>query len=190
MKEIKLSVSKGVLGCLMSHLMLLQEIINNKDIEDNDYVGIYEDDIFYCDNFDKKYNEFKKINLSDYNVDFTNKESKLTGASDLLLNADISFLTEWNNKQSNLSSTIAFTQFSDRVYSIGTNGRGNQIDKAFGSLDFITKAKLNKNLGLGLVVKNILDPSIERIQENANGDVNVLSYKKGLTMSLGINYQF
>jgi hypothetical protein len=135
-------------------------------------------------------NSKKVIKETDYNVDFTNKESKLTGASDLLLNADISFLTEWNNKQSNLSSTIAFTQFSDRVYSIGTNGRGNQIDKAFGSMDFITKAKLNKNLGLGLVVKNILDPSIERIQENANGDVNVLSYKKGLTMSLGINYQF
>jgi GR25 family glycosyltransferase involved in LPS biosynthesis len=70
MKQIKLSVPKGVLGCLMSHLMLLQEIINNKDIEDNDYVGIYEDDIFYCDDFDKKYNEFKKINLSNYNVDF------------------------------------------------------------------------------------------------------------------------
>lgn len=135
-------------------------------------------------------NSNKVIKETDYNVDFTNKESKLTGASDLLLNADISFLTEWNNKQSNLSSTIAFTQFSDRVYSIGTNGRGNQIDKAFGSLDFITKTKLNKNLGLGLVVKNILDPSIDRIQENANGDVNVLTYKKGLTMSLGINYQF
>lgn len=70
MKQIKLSVPKGVLGCLLSHLMLLQEIINNKDIEDNDYVGIYEDDIFYCDDFDKKYNEFKKINLSNYNVDF------------------------------------------------------------------------------------------------------------------------
>jgi len=52
MKQIKLSVPKGVLECLISHL--LQEIINNKDIEDNDYVGIYEDDIFYCDNFDKK----------------------------------------------------------------------------------------------------------------------------------------
>jgi GR25 family glycosyltransferase involved in LPS biosynthesis len=70
MKQIKLSVPKGVLGCLMSHLMLLQEIINNKDIEDNEYVGIYEDDIFYCDDFNKKYNEFKKINLSNYNVDF------------------------------------------------------------------------------------------------------------------------
>jgi hypothetical protein len=132
----------------------------------------------------------KVIKETDYNVDFTEKEGKLTGASDLLLNADISFLTEWNNKQSNFSATVAYTQFSDRVYSIGTNGRGNQIDKAFGSLDFITKAKLNKNLGLGLIVKNMLDPSIDRVQENANGDVNVLSYQKGLTMSLGINYQF
>jgi hypothetical protein len=127
---------------------------------------------------------------TDYNVYFTNKESKLTGASDLLLNADISFLTEWNNKESNLTSTIAYTQFSDRVYSLGTNSRGNQIDKAFGSLDFITRAKFNKNLGIGLIVKNLLDPSIDRVQENNNGDVNVLSYKKGLTMSLGINYQF
>jgi hypothetical protein len=135
-------------------------------------------------------NSTKVIKETDYNVAFTNKESKLTGASDLLLNADISFLTEWNNKESNLTSTIAYTQFSDRVYSLGTNGRGNQVDKAFGSLDFITKAKLNKNLGIGLVVKNILDPSIDRVQENNNGDVNVLSYKKGLTMSLGINYQF
>jgi len=138
----------------------------------------------------QKLDSEKVIRETDYNVDFTEKEGKLTGASDLLLNADISFFTEWNNKQSNLSATVAYTQFSDRVYSIGTNGRGNQIDKAFGSFDFITKAKLNKNLGLGLVFKNILDPSIDRVQENANGDVNVLSYQKGLTMSLGINYQF
>ena len=127
---------------------------------------------------------------TDYNVSFTNKESKLTGASDLLLNADISFVTEWNNKESNLNTTIAFTQFSDRVYAIGTNNRGNQVDKAFGSLDFITKVKLNKNLGLGFVAKNLLNPSINRVQENQNGAVNVLSYKKGIDVSLGINYQF
>lgn len=139
---------------------------------------------------DQKLSSDKVIKETDYNVAFTNKNSKLTGASDLLLNADLSFLTEWNNKESNLTSTIAYTYFSDRVYTIGTNSRGNQIDKAFGSLDFITKTKLNKNLGLGLVVKNLLDPSIDRVQENANGDVNVLSYKKGVTVSLGLNYQF
>ena len=135
-------------------------------------------------------NSTKVIKETDYNVSFTEKESRLTGASDLLFNADVSFLSEWNNKESNLTSTIAFTHFSDRVYSIGTNGRGNQIDKAFGSLDFITKLKFNKNLGLGFVAKNLLNPSIDRVQENTNGDVNVLSYKKGLTLSLNLNYQF
>jgi hypothetical protein len=135
-------------------------------------------------------NSAKVIKETDYNVSFTEKESKLTGASDFLLNADISFLSEWNNKESNLTSTLAFTQFSDRVYSIGTNSRGNQVDKAFGSLDFITKVKLNKNLGLGFVAKNLLNPTINRVQENNSGDVNVLSYKKGATVSLGINYQF
>ena len=139
---------------------------------------------------DQKLDSEKVIKETDFNVDFTNKNSKLTGASDLLLNADLSFLTEWNNKDSNFMSTLAYTYFSDRVYSIGTNSRGNQIDKAFGSLDFITKTKINKNLGLAFVVKNLLDPSIDRVQENANGDVNVLSYKKGLSLSLNLNYQF
>ncbi len=132
----------------------------------------------------------KVIKETDFNVAFTDKESKLTGASDLLLNADISFLKEWNNKESNVNSTLAFTQFSDRVYSLGTNGRGNQVDKAFGSLDFITKIKLNKNIGLGFVAKNLLNPAIDRVQENDNGDVTVLSYKKGITASFGISYQF
>src|SRR6218665_353262 len=111
-------------------------------------------------------NSAKVIKETNYNVAFTDKESKLTGASDFLVNADISFLAEWNNKESNLTSTFAFTQFSDRVYSIGTNGRGNQIDKAFGSLDFITKIKLNKSLGLGFVARNLLNPTINRVQEN------------------------
>lgn len=127
---------------------------------------------------------------TDLEADFTETESRLTGASDLLLNADISFLKEWNNKEGNLNATLAFTQFSDRVYAIGTNGRGNQVDKAFGSLDFITKVKLNKNLGFGLIARNLLNPAIERVQENANGDVTVLSYKKGITASLGVSYQF
>ncbi|MGK4566877.1 TonB-dependent receptor domain-containing protein [Flavobacterium sp. 3HN19-14] len=121
---------------------------------------------------------------------FTEKETKLTGASDLLLNADISYLNEWNEKQSNFMATVAYTYFSDRVYSIGTNNMGNQVDKAFGSLDFIAKSKLNKHLGLSFIAKNLLDPTIDRVQENKSGDVNVLSYKKGITMSLGLNYQF
>jgi hypothetical protein len=62
------------------------------------------------------------------------------------------------------------------VNAIGTSNRGDLVDKAFGSLDFIVRSKLTEKLGLGLVSKNLLNPTINRVQENAN--VNVLSYKK------------
>jgi TonB-dependent receptor-like protein/carboxypeptidase-like protein len=125
-----------------------------------------------------------------YQAVFTKDKAAFTGASPLLLNADISFLKEWNNKNSNIAATIAYSYFSDRLYAIGTSGRGDQVDKAVGSLDFILKSKINKNLGLGITAKNILDPKIERVQENSNGDVTLLSYTKGLNLSLGLNYQF
>ncbi|MBS7231788.1 TonB-dependent receptor [Flavobacterium psychroterrae] len=121
---------------------------------------------------------------------FTNKTGKFTGASPLLLNADISFYNEWNDKNSNLTTTIAYNYFSDRVNAIGTLEKGDLVDKAVGSLDFIAKSKLSKNYGLGLVVKNILDPTVNRVQENQSGDVNVLSYKKGLNLSLQFSHEF
>lgn len=127
---------------------------------------------------------------SRYQVDFTNSKGQFTGASPLLLNADLTFIKNWKEKDRNISGTIAFTYFSDRVYSIGTTGKGDLVDKAAGTLDFIVKSKLNKNLGIGLSIKNILDPTIDRVQENAGGDVNVLSYSKGINVGLGLNYQF
>ncbi len=140
---------------------------------------------------EQKLSSEKVQNETDYNVDFTEDSSKLTGASDLLLNADLSFFKEWNNKQNNLMATLAYTHFSDRVYSIGTNGRGNQVDKAFGALDLIIKSKIYKNIGIGFVFRNLLDPTIDRVQENSvGGDVNVLTYKKGLNLGFNLNYQF
>jgi outer membrane receptor protein involved in Fe transport len=121
---------------------------------------------------------------------FTNTTGKFTGASPLLLNADLSFYREWNNKNSNLTTTLTYNYFSDRVNAIGTLEKGDLVDKAVGSLDFIVKSKLNKNYGLGMVVKNILDPTINRVQENKSGDINVLSYKKGLNLSLQFSYEF
>ncbi|GGF18987.1 TonB-dependent receptor [Flavobacterium limi] len=135
-------------------------------------------------------NSEKVIEETDYQVDFTNSKSQFTGASDLLLNADLSYLTQWSNNEKSLNTTVAYSYFSDRINAIGTNGRGDLVDKAFGSLDFIAKTKLNKSLGLDLVVRNILNPKINRVQENASGDVNMLSYKKGMGISFKLNYTF
>jgi hypothetical protein len=49
-------------------------------------------------------------------------------------------------KKSNLTTTLSYNYFSDRVYALGTNDRGNLVDKAVGTLDFIAKCKLNKKL--------------------------------------------
>jgi hypothetical protein len=58
-----------------------------------------------------------------FQVDFTKTKGKFTGASDLLLNADLTFFNEWNDKNNNLTTTIAYTYFSDRVNAIGTSNR-------------------------------------------------------------------
>jgi hypothetical protein len=125
-----------------------------------------------------------------YNVEFTNSKGRFTGASPLLLNADFTFVKEWNDTKSSVATTLAYTYFSDRVYSIGTAQRGDLVDKAVGTLDFIVKSKLNEKLGLDLGIRNILNPTIDRVQENKGGDVNVLSYTKGINIGLGVNYNF
>lgn len=127
---------------------------------------------------------------NDYSAEFTHKKGQFTGASPLLLNADLTFVKEWNDKNSSVSTTLAYSYFSDRVYSIGTAQRGNLVDKGAGTLDFIVKSKLNKELGLDFGIKNILNPTINRVQENRGGDVSVLSYTKGINFGLGVNYQF
>ncbi len=120
-------------------------------------------------------------------VDFTNTEDKLSGASDLLLNADISFEREFSNSKS-LQATVAYNYFSDRIFALGTEGKGNLVDQANGSLDVVLKTKLSEKLGVNLSAKNILNPTIERIQETQN--VIVSSFKKGMNLKLSLAYTF
>lgn len=122
------------------------------------------------------------------NINLTDKESAFAGASDLLLNADLSYTGNWKNN-SGITATVAYSYFSDRIYSLGSENRGNLVDKAVGTLDLVLKTKINKHIGINFSAKNLLNPKIERVQENASGDILALSYKKGLYFSLGISYQ-
>ena len=70
LQKNKIIVNKGVLGCYLSHLIILKSIMENIDINDDEYIGIYEDDIFYCSDFDNKYEQFKNINLNELNIEF------------------------------------------------------------------------------------------------------------------------
>jgi hypothetical protein len=121
------------------------------------------------------------------NVAFTNTDSKLTGASDLLINSDISFNKDFKNDKS-LTATLAGGYFSDRIYALGVTGKGDLVDSNVVTLDFILKYKMDKNISFGLSANNLTDPTIERKQDIQN--VVVDSYKKGRNFSLSMKYSF
>lgn len=120
-------------------------------------------------------------------VAFTNQESRLSGASDLLINTDLSFNKEFKNDKS-LTATLAGGYFSDRIYALGVTGKGDLVDSEVITLDFILKYKLSKNIGFSLSAKNLTDPTIERKQDIQ--DIVVDSYKKGRNFSISMKYSF
>jgi hypothetical protein len=124
-----------------------------------------------------------------YQVNFTHEKARFTGASDWLVNADITGVQTLKNENHDIMATISYSYFSDRIYAIGTNNRGNIIEEPFHSLDLIVKAKFDR-LSVGLTFKNLLNPAIERYQANKDSDVLVISYKKGIFSGLKIGYRF
>ena len=134
-------------------------------------------------NKDKVFKETKGF----INAFFTYDESALTGASDLLVNGDVSFNKNMSNDRA-FTATFTAGYFSDRIYALGTNYKGNIVDKAVITSDLILKYKVNKNLGLGLSFKNINNPSIKRVQETQ--DVTISEYKKGRNFGFSLKYEF
>ena len=134
----------------------------------------------------------KVTNETDYSANFTFDSSKLTGASDFLMNADVSYLKEFDEDKS-IQATIAYNYFSDQLNTIGTLNKGNVIDKSYSTLDFVLKSKL-KQFTFGVSAKNILDPTISRIQEvyDTPGINSVVldEFKRGVNLSLSVGYKF
>lgn len=123
------------------------------------------------------------------NLNLTDETSGFTGASDLLLNTDVSWSKDWSNDMG-IMATVAYSYYSDRLYALGIEEKGNLVDRGMGTLDFILKTKLSKNLGVDLTARNILNPEFKRVQENSSGYVNSLTYKKGVFFGIGVNYSF
>ncbi len=131
----------------------------------------------------------KVSNENNLSADFTYTKGKLTGASDLLINSDISYLKEFS-ENSNITTTLSFGYFSDKLRTIGTRGRGHLIDKGNHTLDLIIKSNLSKKIKLGLSLKNLTNPIYERFQGAENKNVLTQSYKKGVDFSLSMSYKF
>jgi len=122
-------------------------------------------------------------------VRFTNTEDKLEGASPLLINADLTYQIEKDGLD--FTTSVVMNYFSDRIFSLGTAGSQNIMEKGVPTLDFITRTKLGEHLGLSLSLKNLLNPAFKLTKELNNGsDTIINSYKRGMNVSFGINYTF
>jgi hypothetical protein len=128
-----------------------------------------------------------EVKLQDSN--FTNNKSELEGAAPVILNADVSYNLSKNDFS--LSNSVILNYFSDRIYTIGTQGYQDILEKGVPSLDFVTSAKLNTHWGISLKAKNLLNPDFQlsRKPNDANSSPIILSdYKKGINLSIGISY--
>ena len=135
----------------------------------------------------------EKVNAeTEYSASFTFDSSKLTGASDVLVNTDLTYFKAFD-KDHSLQTTLAYNYFSDQLNTIGTLKKGNVIDKSFNTLDLIIKSKL-KNLNFSLSVKNLLNPSIKRVQEVYEtpglSEVTLSEFKRGVNISLSVGFRF
>lgn len=132
-----------------------------------------------------------KVNLDQASVaQFTNASSDLEGATPFLMNFDISYSKKY--KENELLSSLVFNYFSERVYSIGTRGFENILEKGVPTLDWVSSLKLGKHYSFKLKAQNLLNPSFQLRREGANGGSNVVleNYKKGVNLSLGLTYTF
>ncbi|MGQ2982884.1 TonB-dependent receptor domain-containing protein [Flavobacterium sp.] len=123
-----------------------------------------------------------------FNLNINDSSSAFTGASDLLLNADISYSKDWDADKG-FTATLMYSQYSDRLYALGIEGKGNQVDKGMGALDMVLKTRLGRHIGIDVVGRNLLNPEFERIQENAGGHVPVVTFKRGAYIGLGVTYK-
>ncbi|MFV0540579.1 MAG: TonB-dependent receptor domain-containing protein [Aestuariibaculum sp.] len=165
------------------------KIEKGNDLTNKLSLGINGSYIYHTQDLDKD----KVFAENGFGANFTFNEAKLSGASDFLVNADITYATQFSENK-NFTTTLAYAYFSDKLAVIGTQGLGNMVDKAINKLDLIVKTNITENLQLGLSYKNILNPTFKRVLEqsevsgSSTNDVLVSSYKMGSNLSLSFKY--
>lgn len=116
--------------------------------------------------------------------------SQLEGAAPWIVNSDLSY--QLQKGKYNFTSTLVFNYFSDRIYTIGTEGFQDIMERGIPTLDFVLSAKMGNRFSFSMKAANLLNASHQLTRKgNADNREVVLSkYKKGVNLSLGISYEF
>lgn len=112
------------------------------------------------------------------------RKSGLEGASPLLVNTDLTYYYSIGKKQ--LTSAVVFDYFSDRIFTNGTLGFQDIVERGVPTLDLVTSLRFNKKIGLKLKGANLNNPYFRLTrQSNLSHEKILLSeYRKGIDLSL------
>ncbi|WP_312076514.1 TonB-dependent receptor domain-containing protein [Chryseobacterium sp.] len=126
---------------------------------------------------------------SNYSTFFNVTQDKMQGASDFLANANLGIEQKWGNKNT-MDFVLSYSYISDNIYSLGTQNRGNMVDKAFSTLDATLKFKLGNGMGFSFSGRNLINPYFTRVQDNASGELVSRKYKRGTGVGASVSYEF
>ncbi|MFC0427033.1 TonB-dependent receptor domain-containing protein [Chryseobacterium scophthalmum] len=128
---------------------------------------------------------------SNYSTNFNVTKDKMQGASDFLANANIGLEQKWGTKNS-MDLVVSYSYISDNIYSLGTQNRGNMVDKAFSTLDATLKFKLSNGMGFSFTGRNLINPYFTRVQDNliTGNELASKKYKRGTAVGASISYEF
>ena len=114
--------------------------------------------------------------------------SQLEGAAPWIVNADVNYLLRKGGNS--VTASLVFNYFSDRIYTIGTQGYQDIMENGIPTLDFVAQAKLGRHFGISIKARNLLNSAhqLTRKGDGDNNEVILSKYKKGLDFSLGLTY--
>ena len=121
---------------------------------------------------------------------YTNKERSLQGASPILLNADLTWSSQWKaDKQLNLA--LLYNLQGSRIHAVGVSQLGDIKQEAVHTINFNAGYNFNSKLSLKLQVNDLLGQDVVFKQEvPVTGEkVEVERFKEGTNFEIGINYK-
>ena len=114
--------------------------------------------------------------------------SQLEGAAPWIVNADINYLLRRGGNSFN--AALVLNYFSDRIYTIGTEGFQDIVENGIPTLDFVASGQIGRHFGLSFKARNLLNAAHQLTRKgNETGEEVVLSkYRKGIDLSIGLTY--
>lgn len=125
----------------------------------------------------------------------TFKSRELQGASKWLVNSDLKYQFNVNEKWNNTLSLV-YSIFGKRIYAVGTGGLDHIYELPVSQLDFVWSSKLSDHFDVKFSAENLIDPA--RKYEQGNKGTSLItedsaitsSYKKGRAFSINLGYTF